>query len=173
MDPGSGIAPLMTLVCSQPDSLASSPGDVVEPEGFAPSPSGLKVRCAAVTPRLQMVRLGRLTRPPSRARGYAPPLRRAGRPAGLADPRLTRQPSCLGTSSRSYGAPVVLLDSPVWQAGALLLRHGRKWKVLVDTARPGRVVERAVLDDQRLDRLKIGRPDGIRTRILGLKVRDP
>lgn len=65
------------------------------------------------------------------------------------------------------------LPIPVWQAGALLLRHGRKWKVLVDAPKPGRVVERAVLDDRRLDRLKIGRPDGIRTRILGLKVRDP
>lgn len=39
-------------------------GDVVEPEGFAPSPSGLKVRCAAVTPRLlEVVRPGRIALP--------------------------------------------------------------------------------------------------------------
>ncbi len=49
MDDGSGIAPLVTLGCGQPDSLASSPSlKLVEPAGCAPAPCGLKVRCATV-----------------------------------------------------------------------------------------------------------------------------
>lgn len=61
----------------------------------------------------------------SRARGSAPRLRRACRPAGLPHPELTRQPSCLGALPRSCGAPVALLGSADWQTAALLLRYAR------------------------------------------------